>query len=200
MSLFAAVQPLVMTFEGYRMLYGEDDPEELAVMQVTDRQQAEKIGEVLRDLFGVECELARPRDDEGPSEELGETDQLHELRRIAAAVHGKTPDDYYEGRVALGHPFNHLINHSDEDGFYLPVRFEQTFFIEETSVGSSVVLLEELNALEPILASQWPDLVALVLQAGADRPVEVAGPVGLWGRLRRLCEASVDLGLPVHFG
>lgn len=200
MILFAAVQPLVLTHEGYRASYGEDDPEELAVMQLNDRALAEQIIGVLSDLYGIDYDGARPRDEEGPSDEVGELDDLRELRRIAAEVHGKTPDDYQEGRVALGLQFNHLINHSETDGCYLPVLFEQTFFVEEMSVGSSVALLEELNALEPVLAAADPAEVARALATGLEDNIAVQGPVGAWARLRRLCQASVELDLPLQFG
>ena len=200
MSLFAAVQPLVMTHQGYQVAYGEDDPEEQAIMQVNDRALASAITEVLSDLYGIDLDLTRPRDEEGPAEEIGEVEDLHRLRAIAAQVHGKTPDDYQEGRVPVGFQFNHLINHSDSDGFYLPVDFMQTFFIEEVSIGSSVGLLSELDALEPVLAGEFPDDMARAIGTPIDEVVAVRGVVGLWERLRRLCRASVEMDLPVHFG
>lgn len=200
MTLFAAVQPLVMTRDGYQATFGEDDPEEIALMQVNDRHVAESIAEVLQELFDVTYDPGQPRDDEGPSDELGELDDLLELRRIAAAVHGKTTDDYQEGRVALGMQFNHLINHAEDAGYYLPVPFEQTFFVDEISVGSAANLLAELEALEPTLSSLFPTEVAQALATPLDELIQVAGPAGVWARLRRLCSASLELDLPLHLG
>ncbi|HWI63437.1 MAG TPA: hypothetical protein VNT75_16490, partial [Symbiobacteriaceae bacterium] len=152
MELYAIVQPMVFTTNVYQDTTGEDDPEELALLQLADKQQAERIAGVLQDLYGIETTLATPRDEEGLDEQIGTLEGLHELRQIAAAVHGKTPDDYYEGRIPAGFQFNHLINHDDEDGYYVPADFMQSFFVEEVSVGSAVALLRELDALEPVLA------------------------------------------------
>lgn len=201
MELYAAVQPFVLTLEGYQLVYGEDDPEELAIMQIQDRELAERIDSVLNDLYFLETAYAQPREGEGLSEEIGTVDDLHELRRIAAAVHDKTPDDYHEGQVPAGFQFNHLINHSDEDGYYLPVDFPQAFFLDEVSIGSAVALLKELDALEVMLAAQYPADVALALENADDEErADIGGPVGAWHSLRRLCRSSIELDMPVHFG
>jgi hypothetical protein len=201
MDLFAAVQPLVRPMETYQDMYGEDDPEELTLMQMKDRELAERIAGVLQDLYGLEVNLTEPREDEGLDEWVGMTDDLHELRRIAAAVHGKTEEDYQEGRVQAGFQFNHLINHDDEEGFYLPVDFMQAFAIEEISIGSAVALLNELGALEPVLAAQFPvDMnLALATPDDAEKP-DLAGPVSVWLSLRRLCRSAIELDLPIRFG
>ncbi len=201
MELYATVQPLVLTTEGYQMTYGEDDPEELSLLLLQDKDLATRIDEALHDLFFLETSLAEPSEGEGLSEEVGTTEDLHELRVIAAATKDKTPDDYQEGRVPAGMQFNHLINHSDESGYYLPVDFPQAFFLDDVSVGSTTALLQELDALEVPLAIRFPDLVARALVApDEDERVEIPGPVGVWHSLRRLCRSSLDLGLPIHFG
>lgn len=203
MELMAAVQPLVLTLEGYSNLFGEDDPEELALMQLEDKQQAQTIADVLRELYFVDLDLTVPRDDEGLAEEFGTADDLWELRRIAAESKGHTTEEYQEGEVPPGFLFNHLINHADDSGYYLPVEFPQAFVLEETSLGSSVELLKELDELAPVLTARFPAEMAAARDAAddpdLDRPV-LAGPVGVWLSLRRLCKSSIALNMPIHLG
>lgn len=201
MDVFGTVEPLVRSADQYQMMYGEDDPEELAILQLQDREAAQQIESVLWDLYGLETGLAQPREEEGLDEWIGSVDDLLRLKEIAAGLHGKTVDDYQEGRVPAGFQFNHLINHAETDGYYLPVDFLQAFVIEETSVGSAVGLLQELNALEPVLAQQFPQQVALALSTPDDmeRP-DLPGPVGVWHSLSRLCRSAVALNLPLRLG
>lgn len=201
MELFAMVQPLVRTRQTYQDMYGDEDPEELERMEQQDRDLAERIDGVLYDLYGLQTNLAEARDGEGLDEYVGGIDELHELRAIAASINDKTEDDYHEGNVAPGFPFNHLINHADDEGFYLPVDFLQAFVMEEISIGSAVALLRELEALEPVLADRYPDQVALALTTPDDEeraPIE--GPVGVWHSLRRLCRSAIALNMPVQLG
>ncbi|MGE5673251.1 MAG: hypothetical protein ACM3XM_05140 [Mycobacterium leprae] len=201
MELSAAVQPLVYTPEMYAATSGEEDPEELDLMQLVDRVKAQKIADVLRDLYGLEVDLAEPREEDGEYAEVGDTDELELLRQIAAAVQGHTVDDYYEGRVAPGFVYNHLINHANTDGYYLPVDFPQAFFIDEVSVGSAVRLQAELAALEPALASRYPNQVALVAATPEDEEPDLpGGPVRVWAALSRLTRSALQLNLPIHFG
>lgn len=205
-TLYGAVQPLVLTIEEYQSIYGEDDPEELALMQLQDKELASQITGALKDLYWAETEFAHPRQGEGLSLEIGAVTDLHELREIAAAMHEKTVDDYHEGRVPAGFPFNHLINHSDTDGYYFPIEFPQAFFLEEISIGSAINLLEELDALEPALAARYPTelMQAITLshaEGDEDEPgVDLSGPVGVWHALRRLCRSAIEQNMPIHFG
>jgi len=199
MELYAIVQPMVFTTEVYQDTTGEDDPEELALLQLADKEAAARIAGVLQDLYGIETSLAEPRGEEGLDEQVGTLEGLHELRQIAAAVHGKTPDDYYEGRVPAGFQFNHLINHDDEAGYYVPADFMQSFFVEEVSVGSAVALLRELEALQPVLTEMFPDQMSAGLDDDAE-PEDWEGPVVVWRSLRRFCQSAVELNLPFHFG
>lgn len=206
MNLLAVVQPMVRTLEGYRVAYGEDDPEELRLMQIKDRAVADTIGEVLRDLFDVEYELSEPAEGEGLQFDLGPTNWLHKLREIAAATQNRTVDEYQDGRAGVGAPMNHLINH-DEGGFYLPVKFPQAFFVDTTAVGSAPLLLEELDALQSALAERWPEAMARaqkLLSHGVDLPEEspgsLRGPVWTWLTLTVLCRAAVARRQPIHLG
>lgn len=201
MELYAAVQPLVLTLDEYQLIYGEDDPEELTLMQLQDKEFATQITSVLSDLYYLETDFDQPKEGEGLSEEVGTLEALQTLREIAAASQEKNIDDYQEGRVPAGFPYNHLINHSDTSGYYVPVEFPQAFFLEETSIGSSATLLQELDTLEPLLAAQFPNEYALAITVADDREHgPLGGPVGVWLSLRRLCRSSLESGMPIHFG
>lgn len=164
----------------------------------------------------------------------GETG-LHYLRRVAAhlALKGELPppgdeeaegdpvlDDYYrifdaafaQGRAA-GMPFQHLIVHSDAEGFYVPVEFEAVIVtdasqeIEGGTVGSSHALLRECRELARAL--ELPE----DLRAGDEALWEAAENQGegeaKWQRygvesfacvcLMRACEASIETGAAVVF-
>lgn len=206
MSLFAAVQPMVRTLEGYRAAFGEDDPEELRLMQIKDRAQADTIGEVLRDLFEVEYDLSEPAEGEGQQCDLGPVEWLHELRQIAAATQDRSVEEYHDGRAGVGAVMNHLINH-DEGGYYLPVKFYQAFFVDQAAVGSAPVLLDELAALTDALAERWPQAMARAQKlaaGGADLPEEpprgLRGPVWTWLALTVLCRGAVARRQAIHLG
>ncbi|KDN86498.1 hypothetical protein [Kitasatospora cheerisanensis] len=97
---------------------------------------------------------------------------LHTLRRLAAhlAADGRLPEPLAEGERASqdpvlqrmyedipddpAGPFDHLIHHSDCEGYYVPVEFGPVLVDEELSggaLGSSVRLLAELRALAEAL-------------------------------------------------
>ncbi|MFZ5817897.1 MAG: hypothetical protein ACOY93_21815 [Bacillota bacterium] len=199
MEIYAAVGPLVLTQEGYRLTYGEDDPEELVLMQMEDRQMAEEIDQVLHDLYFLETDLAEPREGEGLAEEVGTMEELQALREIAAALEGHTVDDYQEGRVKAGLLFNHLINHAGNAGYYLPYDFPQAFVLGETSLGSAAALQRELDVLQLALAERYPVEMATALATpDEEERAALTGPVGVWHSLSRLCRSALALGLPIH--
>lgn len=201
MEIYAAVGPLVLTLEGYQLSFGEDDPEELSLLQIQDREEAEEIDQVLNDLYFLETNLAEPREGEGLAEEIGTMDELQALRQIAADLQGHTVDEYQEGRVKAGLLFNHLINHAGDSGYYLPYDFPQSFMLGETSLGSAVALLRELEALQPALLERYPTEMARALSTPDDeeRP-ELGGPVGVWLALSRLCRSAIALTMPIQIG
>jgi len=200
MEVFGVVRPLVLTAELYADISGETDPEELALMQVQDRGVAEEVADVLSDLYAIDTTLTVPRADEGLDEPIGTVADIRELRRIAAAIHGKTEDDYQEGRVAAGFAFNHLINHAEDSGYYVPVDFLQSFVVGDSSVGSAVALLRELEMLDLVLAEMFPQEYNLATNTPIEEYLELPGPVGVWRALRRLCQSAIDLDLPVQLG
>ncbi|WP_073815842.1 hypothetical protein [Kitasatospora sp. CB01950] len=97
---------------------------------------------------------------------------LHTLRRVAVhlATKGQLPEPLEDGRRATDDellreayfdvpddppgPFDHLVHHSDCEGYYVPVDFGPVLVDEELSggsLGSSVRLLAELKALAEAL-------------------------------------------------
>jgi hypothetical protein len=92
---------------------------------------------------------------------------LHYLRRVAAYVSEYPnwkaqpfPDDEDPADDPLvdkySTEYNHLISHSDCDGYYLPIEFEEVLFdfssrVPGGMIGSSFRLREELIAMAPAL-------------------------------------------------
>jgi len=201
MEIYAAVAPLVLTLDGYSLTTGEDDPEELALMQCEDRERAEEIDEVLQTLYFLETHLAEPRDEEGLAETIGTMADLTALRQLAAEPHGYTVSDYQEGRVRVGLQFNHLINHAGDSGYYLPYEFPQAFVLGDLSLGSAVGLLAELEALAPVLAERFPaEMAAARTVPDEAERADLGGPVGVWHSLSRLCRSAIALNLPIQLG
>lgn len=101
-------------------------------------------------------------------ESLGSHGNLHKLRGFAAhlefdgavptredsAAHYPLLRKVYDGELATK-KFQHLIEHSDFDGYYLPIAFAEpiSLVVNETvnSCGSSHQLLNELNQIGPML-------------------------------------------------
>ncbi|PJN22020.1 hypothetical protein CG736_29815 [Kitasatospora sp. CB02891] len=153
---------------------------------------------------------------------------LHTLRRVAAhlAANGRLPEPLAEGDRASedpelreayydipddpAGPFDHLIHHSDCEGYYVPVDFGPVLIDEELSggmLGSSVRLLAELRTVAEALGlpadlDPYADEVTAVLDG------EVADPEG-WQRygaesficlqLMRAAELSVRTGAAIAF-
>lgn len=205
MEIFASVAPLVTDPAERAFLLGDDDPEFLAELNRQETALASSIDTILHDLYFLETEFATFKTGEGASELLGTIDEVLELKRFAAALEGFTPDDYLEGRVKAGHRYNHLINHDEASGYYVPVDFMQAFAFEseegDVSVGSSVALLAEMEALEGPLKEAFPAEMALALATDDEgERAPLTGPVGVWHALIRLCRSSVETGLPIQIG
>lgn len=202
-SIVGVVTPLVWTVGAYRDAYGIDDPEELDLLQIEDVERARRIEAALMDLYGLDLDLTGPREQEGPEEEIGTPADLRQLRELAARAAGHTLDAYYEGEVPAGHLYQHLINHDDNSGYYLPVEFPQPFWLggeedgtEAISVGSAVALRRELEALRPVLQEQFLGEMAAALAGN----VPPSGPVRVWAALLQLTAASLEMDLPVLLG
>lgn len=88
---------------------------------------------------------------------------LHLIRQQYAKLKGWQIDDTYHVPINKQSTLSHLVNHSDCEGYYLPVDFPQPTWISTTrepesalSIGSSQRLLEELCEMLPNRES-WPD-------------------------------------------
>jgi hypothetical protein len=211
---------------------GEEDPEYLEYFD----GQVESVNKVL-DAFGLP-EYQEPFDIE--EEQTFECDMLgysglHYLRRLAAhlALKGELPppgdetasddpvlNDYYrifdasftQGKAAEI-PFQHLIVHSDAEGFYVPVEFDEVIIPDASleiaggMIGSSHALLRECTELA--LALEIPE--DLSLDDGAfDAAFDAQGEGDAkWERYRvesytclaliDACEASIETGAAVVF-
>ena len=152
-------------------------------------------------------------------ERIGRYSGLQMLRSYAAyiAVHGRPPAETAEDSINAElnamynrergfEPFQHLINHSDADGIYLPIDFAKPFLYEapcfdgegtwECDVGSSPALLRELNQINQHLQmpGDWGEL-------GGWEAVEklCEGPFGnerwVWSVMRYLARVSAEKNL-----
>lgn len=167
--------------------------------------------------------------------ELPEHAFLHCLRRLAAhlALKGELPPpgderaasdpvlaDYqkiFDVSLAQGKaaemPFQHLIVHSDAEGFYVPVEFEEVIVTDPSLeiaggiIGSSHALLGECRELA--LALELPEGLPLDEEA-ADAAIDAQGEGDAkWERYRveayaclallRACEVSAETGAAVVF-
>lgn len=205
MEIFASVAPLVTDPAERAFLLGDDDPELLGELTTQEIALATSIDTILHDLYFLETDFATFKTGEGASELLGTVDEVLALKRFAAAQEGFTPEDYLEGRVKAGHRYNHLINHDESSGYYVPVDYMQAFAFEgedgDISVGSSVALLAELEALEAPLKEAHPAEMALALATDDEgERAPLTGPVGVWHALIRLCRSSIETGLPIQIG
>jgi hypothetical protein len=140
-------------------LASEDDPGFTPL-----REQVDELNRLLRSA-GLPPHEEPELDDDPLEVSLGSYGFLHRLRRVAAYRWAGEPapepgpaplddpvlDRYYRDDGAGGEPrFDHLILHSDHDGFYVPLRFERVLHGSPDgvgSVGSSYALVEELELL-----------------------------------------------------
>lgn len=111
--------------------------------------------------------------------QLGSYTEIHHLKRYAAYIqeYSAPPPEPFKARYAINDPvlenvieqekalFPHLIDHSDSDGFYIPVDFpdplwipsedigrkEDSDFMDMISIGSSFQLKEELLKINEFL-------------------------------------------------
>jgi hypothetical protein len=138
---------------------------------------------------------------------------LHFLRGLAVLVEQdasdlrtKTQDELEEAAEAFykrddqATKFEHLLQHADDSGYYVPIEFSKGTWVEGTidddeiqiSIGSSQALLRELDVLGPFigLAGDLGDLgeETLIQQAEQHRwPIAAY----VWGVLRYYARESV---------
>lgn len=117
-------------------------------------------------LWAGETKLPEPVDD--PVDPL--------LKECYRTGHPPAPKGLFGLLKRRGRPFSHLINHSDAEGYYVPIDFPNPVPVIERDnhVGSSIRLLKELDTLaEALQLPAWarPDdgrIQALI----AERPAE----------------------------
>lgn len=210
----------------------EGDPEYLEYFD----GQAEAVNGVL-DAFGLP-EYREPFDIEDERtfecETYGDAG-LHCLRRLAAhlALKGELPEpcdvgaagdpvlaDYnkiFEAAFAQGRaaemPFQHLVIHSDAEGYYVPVEFDAVIILDASQevagniIGSSHALLRECGELARALG--LPEGLSAedeALWEAAENQGEGGAGWERYGvesltcvQLMRACEASVETGAAVVF-
>jgi hypothetical protein len=210
----------------------EGDPEYLEYFD----GQVEAVNGVL-DAFGLP-EYREPFDIEDgrtfECEVYGDSG-LHCLRRLAAhlALRGELPPpgdedaaddpvlaDYnkiFEAAFAQGQaaemPFQHLIVHSDAEGYYVPVEFDAVIILDASQeiagniIGSSHALLRECGELARALG--LPEGLSAEDEALWEAAENQGEGEAQWERygvesltcvqLTRACEASVETGAAVVF-
>jgi hypothetical protein len=209
----------------------EDDPEYAEYLE----RQLEAVNDILES-FGLPAHNEpHALEDERTFEcEMYGFSGLHRLRRVAAhlALRGELPtpgdvdaadddvlNDYFkifDASFAQGKssemPFQHLIVHSDAEGYYLPVEFEDVLIPDASleiaggMIGSSQVLLRECRELAQAL--EIPE--GLSVEELSDEELEGREESETkWERygvethtclaLIRACETSVAAGAAVVF-
>ncbi|HET7580482.1 MAG TPA: hypothetical protein VFK33_14470 [Bacillales bacterium] len=110
------------------------------------------------------------------SVQLGDNDQLQQLKKTAAKNDGAL---LFWVKLSKNTVFRHLIFHPNNQGFYLPFRFAEPFTLEMKGkkiwFGSSIRLLEELGWLE------------MTMEQSEDNDV-----IEYWKTLRELCSTSKE--------
>lgn len=106
--------------------------------------------------------------------DLGSTELMDQLKKTAAKNDGVP---LFYAKLFKKTVYQHLILHPQNQGFYLPFRFETPFTIEiqgkKLWIGSSVRMAEELQWLELTMNNET-----------SDNLIEV------WKTLKEMCELS----------
>lgn len=108
--------------------------------------------------------------------QLGDDEQLRQLKKTAAKNDGIL---LFWAKWTKNTVYRNLIFHPNDEGFYLPFRFDEPFILEikgkKIWFGSSIRLLEELSWLEMTME-----------QLDSQEIVEY------WENLRELCRSSQE--------
>lgn len=152
---------------------------------------------------------------------MGSYSNMHDLRLQAAKmdVPEVTEDELYESKFIARYRNKHLIDHEDNQGFYIPVDFENTIWVEkgEDSVGSAMRLDKELDRVWPYLRSN-SNLVRNKLSSEVSRAIKgrfekqlqtilkehdvpevIAHEEYMWLKLKLAAQKSIQFGLPIIF-
>lgn len=205
-------------------LVGSNDEEFEKWYKPLINQMSEFIAQHQVGNTAVALALGTTKDDEDFVERIGHYSGVQLLRSYAAhiAVHGKPPeeegresintelDEMYEGKRPFA-PFDHLINHSDAEGFYVPVDFKEPFVFQARTydgegtwdcyVGSSQRLLHELDELNKHLKmpGDYGDLGGFepLSKVVDERPY--GAECWVWAVLHWFARASVERNLLLEF-
>ncbi|KSU85228.1 hypothetical protein QUF84_13530 [Fictibacillus enclensis] len=113
--------------------------------------------------------------------EIGSETIITKLKKAAAKSDGVL---LLYAKLTKGTVYQHIIMHPNVEGFYLPFRFEEPFFItvknKKIWIGSSIRLAEELNWLEITMRNHDQQEV-----------------VECWSALKALCELSTEHNSPI---
>lgn len=179
------------TLKSYLVYLSEDDiadfPEEYenqicSYNNLIEIVKKELRAQTFKDVEFNEIKVIKPddiKDVESLDIRVGAYNEIHHLKRYAAYIQEfyKAPEEPFKARLAVNDPilekvieqerqlFPHLMDHSDSDGFYIPVDFPTPLwvspdeigktdgddFIDMISIGSSLRLKEELLEINKFL-------------------------------------------------
>jgi len=113
-------------------------------------------------------------------------------------------------RVEYGREESHLINHSDAEGFYLPVDFKEVLYDHDEKVpgaliGSSFRLLEELVFVAPALGislngNELSDQEAMEIERAIDAEEDLHIEKLVWLSLFEAARLSIEHRTAIVFG
>ncbi len=134
---------------------------------------------------------------------------LHYLRRCYALLREGKPitvaedaDDDLVEELSIDSS-SHLLCHSDAEGYYVPVDFDEPLFDDEESIGSSQRLLAELREVGPHIGVKLEadgtlsDAEAARLAGYDDGPFW--REITVWLTLHEACVASIAHGTAIVF-
>jgi len=134
---------------------------------------------------------------------------LHYLRRCYALLREGKPitvaedaDDDLVEELSIDSS-SHLLCHSDAEGYYVPVDFDEPLFSDEESIGSSQRLLAELREVGPHIGVKLEADGALSDAEAARLAGYDDGPfwreITVWLTLHEACVASIAHGTAIVF-
>ncbi|MBX9669388.1 MAG: hypothetical protein K2X93_17330 [Candidatus Obscuribacterales bacterium] len=199
-------------------LVGNDNPEwEEFYSPMVSVLQTELSGK------GVKAALVVGAAGQNYTDQIGRAASMHQFKSYAACIarHGAAPDEpepslishelneMYQGRLPFA-PFQHIINHSDSDGYYIPVDFESPFKFNapsmsggsfECDAGSSHALLRELDELNKYLKmpGDYGELCGSGRVQQEIRGDKFETEKWVWAVMRWLARESVEKNLLLEF-
>lgn len=197
------------------VMLGESSLKQLKEDPASDPELAMLVGYLVANFPDAKSlDFKEPLPELAEGHRIGTYSDLHFLRGLAvlleedpSSVSTKTQEDleaaaeaYYE-RDDQSTGFEHLLQHADDSGYYVPMEFAHGTWLEGTiegeevqiSIGSSQALLRELDALSPVIGLPG-DLGDLGEDALIQQVEQHKWPVAayVWGVLRYYARESVN--------